>query len=106
MIYKSSFKFKQCERRLGKDVAIEKRGKKIVVNDLTFYITKDFCAVEEKTGLYVPLRCELISNEKTENRLQQMENEITTIYDKILKVRNERIEEGYLVEKLEVWEDK
>lgn len=94
MISRKKYDFKQWERTKDGNKLVEKRGRQIIINDLVFYVNEDFRAVEEITGLYVPLNENLQTDNELRDGMKKMniqeklefiEKSLEKMYDKIKK---------------------
>lgn len=92
MISRKKYDFKQWIRTKDGNKLVEKRGRQIIINDLVFYVNEDFRAVEEITGLYVPLAENLQTDNELRTEMKQMniqeklefiEKSLEKMYDKI-----------------------
>ena len=98
MIYKTRTKYYRFERKLDEIVLIEMRGNKIVVNNRTFYVDKDFNVTEEITGMKIPYSKEVEYQIKSSNTpLEIIEEFLKSITDIIETAIWLRTQEGYTV---------
>lgn len=103
MIYKTRTKYYRFERKLDEIVLIEMRGNKIVVNNRTFYVDKDFNITEEITGLQVQSDAETrkkFGYKFMISTLEDVEKYIEFIYERIIEVVDLRIKDGYTIQNI------